>query len=65
MTGHAGTDDLSMIYDNAWLPESGAVTVLTNVGGADVIERLAGRGHTIMTVTTGLGGDVLVVEVGR
>ena len=41
------------------------MTILTDIGGVDVIDRLAGRGHTVMTVATGLGGDVLVIEVRR
>ena len=40
------------------------MTILTDIGRADVIESLAGGGHAIVTVTAGLGGDVLMIKVG-
>ena len=60
-----GAQHLEVIDCDGWIPQVGAVTVFADIGGADVIERFASRGHAIMAITTGLRGDVLVIEVGR
>jgi len=54
-----------MVHLYGWLPYTGAVAIFANISGADVIQRLTGGGYTIMTITTGLRGDVLMIEVGR
>jgi len=65
MTARTGAQHLEVIDCDGWIPQVGAVTVFADIGGADVIERFASRGHAIMAITTGLRGDVLVIEVGR
>ena len=59
----AGTEHLEMINRNGRIPQVCAVTVFTDIGRVDVIDRLAGRGHTVMTVTTSLRGDILMIKV--
>ena len=53
-----------MINRYYWIPQVGAVAVFANVGGADVIQRLAGRSDAIMAITATLGSNILVVKVG-
>ena len=54
---------LEVIDRHGRVPHIGTVAVFTNVGGTDVIKRLAGSRNSVMTVTTSLGSDVLVVEI--
>ena len=65
MTTGAGAEYLEVIDRNGRVPDVGTVAVFTNVGRADVVETLTRGGHTVVTVATGLGGDVLVIKVGR
>ena len=61
MTGHAGTDDLGVIYDNAWLPESGAVTVLTGIRRLNMGQAFAGCLVAVVTVNT-ISNNIGVIE---
>jgi len=41
------------------------VTILTNIGGCDVVERLTSGRDTVMAVATTLGFNILMIKVGR
>ena len=63
MATAAATQYLEVIHGHRRVPDVGTVTVLADVGGANVIQALTRGRHAIMTVTTGLGGNILVIEV--
>ena len=63
VTARASPDYLEVIDRDRRVPDVGTVTVLADVGRADVIQTLTGGGHAIMAIATGLGGDVLVIKV--
>ena len=61
----AGTQDLQVIHQDHGVPQVGGMTVFADVGGTDVVERLANGGDAVVATHTAFGGDVLVVEIGR
>jgi len=65
VTTRTSPNYLEVIDRYGRVPHVSTVTVLTDIGRTDVIKRLAGSRHTIMTVTTRLRGDVLMIKVGR
>jgi len=60
----AGAQYLEVVDCHRRVPYVGTVTVFTDVGGADVIERFSSSGHAIVAVTTALSSNILVIEVG-
>ena len=65
MTARTGTQHLEVIHRDRRIPKVGAMAILTNIGGADMVKTLTGRGYAIMAVTTALSSNILVIEVGR
>ena len=65
MTARTSTQHLEVIDRDRRIPQVGRVTIFTNIGGADVIQALAGGRHTIVAIATTLGRDVLMIKVGR
>jgi len=65
MTARTSAQHLEVIDRDRRIPQVGRVTIFTNIGGADVIQALAGGRHTIVAIATTLGRDVLMIKVGR
>jgi len=60
----AGAQHLEVVHRYRRIPKVGAMAVLADVGGADMVKTLTGRGYAIMAVTTALSSNILVIEVG-
>ena len=63
MTTAASTQYLEVINRYRRIPQVGAVTVFTDIGRADVVQRFASSGHAIVAVATTLGFNILMIEV--
>ena len=65
MTTVTGPQHLEVIDRDGRIPQVCTMAVFTDVGGSDMVHRLAGGRHAVMTVATALGRDVLVIKVRR
>ena len=63
VTTVTGAQHLEMIDCYYRIPQVGRVTVLADVGRADVIEAFTGRSHAVMAVAATLGSNILVIEI--
>jgi len=60
VTTGTGSQYLEVIYRHGRLPHVGTVAVLADVGRTDMLEALAGCGHTIVARATRLGGRGMI-----